>query len=125
MGRAIQWHVSSEGDTLLVVEDSLVLRAQRADAQLISDFLNDLDPVGSNLFPDPQMVDQPLAPDAWGATVIARGGSGEVLELDPELFWDGIYRLFRSRGQDYDDVPRKRAWLQLHSRSTPEDPECG
>jgi hypothetical protein len=51
--------------------------------------------------------DQPVAgaltsPAAWGETVISRASSGEVLDLDPELFWDRIYRWFRSRGVDYD-----------------------
>jgi len=40
-------------------------------------------------------------PNAWGELVLSRADSGEVLYVDPELFWDGVYRWFRSRGVDY------------------------
>ena len=39
-------------------------------------------------------------PAAWGELVIARAKTGEVLTMDPERFWDGIYRWFRSQGVD-------------------------
>jgi hypothetical protein len=45
-------------------------------------------------------------PAAWGHLVIARGASGEVLTMDPELYWEGIYAWFRSRGVDYDGARR-------------------
>jgi len=41
-------------------------------------------------------------PEAWGQLVLARAGSGEVMEVEPELFWHGIYLWFRSHGVDYD-----------------------
>ena len=47
-------------------------------------------------------------PEAWGELVISRAGSGEVIEADPELFWQGIYLWFRSHGVDY-DTPMKRS----------------
>ena len=39
-------------------------------------------------------------PDRWGALVISRSADGDVLFIDPELYWNGIADLFRSRGDD-------------------------
>jgi hypothetical protein len=39
-------------------------------------------------------------PDLWGQLVLSRSQSGDVLTVDPELYWDGIYFWFRSRGND-------------------------
>jgi hypothetical protein len=38
----------------------------------------------------------------WGELVLSRRDSGEITFMDPELFWEGIYRWFRSRGVDVD-----------------------
>ena len=46
--------------------------------------------------------DDKRRPEAWGHLVIARANGGEVLTMDPERYWDGIYAWFRSRGVDYD-----------------------
>jgi hypothetical protein len=65
-----------------------------------------------------QIGDPPPAdrrdPAAWGRLVIARGEYGQVTMIDPELYWDGIYQWFRSRGVDYDSVPRHEtgAWTR-------------
>ncbi len=40
-------------------------------------------------------------PSEWGDLVLSRTDAGEVIFVDPELFWDGVYRWFRSRGVDY------------------------
>jgi hypothetical protein len=40
-------------------------------------------------------------PDAWGELVLSRADSGEVIDVDPELFWERVYARFRSRGVDY------------------------
>jgi hypothetical protein len=40
-------------------------------------------------------------PTFWGQLVLSRDDDGDVLYIDPELFWDGVYRWFRSRGVDY------------------------
>jgi hypothetical protein len=69
-----------------------------ADAALISRFLTDMAAFVDDTGP-------PLtgpAPGSWGALVLARADTGEVLEMDPELFWDRVHELFRSRGVDYD-----------------------
>jgi hypothetical protein len=38
---------------------------------------------------------------------MVRASSGEVLQMDPERFWDGIYEWFRSKGVDYDSEPTR------------------
>jgi hypothetical protein len=40
-------------------------------------------------------------PDGWGELVLSRHDSGRVIYVDPALFWEGVYRRFRSRGVDY------------------------
>ena len=41
-------------------------------------------------------------PAIWGELVISRADTGEVLDVDPELLWHGIYLWFRAHGVDYD-----------------------
>jgi hypothetical protein len=65
-------------------------------------------------------------PDAWGELVISRAETGEVIEVDPELFWQGIYVWFRSQGVDYDspgleDGPSQRAVPTLRRSSLMDD----
>ena len=40
-------------------------------------------------------------PDNWGELVISRADSGDVINIDPELFWERVHRWFRSHGSDY------------------------
>ena len=39
-------------------------------------------------------------PEQWGKLVLTRLPTGEVVHVDPEPYWDGIYYWFRSRGVD-------------------------
>ena len=39
-------------------------------------------------------------PEVWGDLVISRAADGDILFIDPELYWNGIAELFRSRGDD-------------------------
>lgn len=59
---------------------------------------------------DRALEDDQYDPASWGELVIARAQSGEVITMDPEAFWDGIYKWFRSRGVDFDTpIDRVRA----------------
>lgn len=40
-------------------------------------------------------------PDDWGELVLSRADNGDVISIDPELFWASVHRWFRSRGTDY------------------------
>jgi hypothetical protein len=95
----VEWRTGRAGDSLVVVDDDdRITAACAADAAVISRFLTDMVAVGDDTGP-------PLAGPAtgsWGALVLARADTGEVLDMDPELFWDRVHALFRSRGVDYD-----------------------
>ena len=88
-------------DTLLVVDndDNTVRQAVPAAATVLQDFLNDM--AGLDTWRQgPAVAEDKRSPTAWGELVIARARTGEVLTMDPELFWEGIYLWFRSRGVD-------------------------
>ena len=88
-------------DTLLIVDDddNTVRQAVQADPTVLRDFLNDM--AGLDTWRQgPAVAEDQRSPAAWGELVMARAKTGEVLTMDPELFWDGIYRWFRSQGVD-------------------------
>jgi len=88
-------------DTLLVVDDddNTVRQAVQAAPTLLHDFLNDMAGLDT-WWEGPSVAEDKRNPAAWGELVIARAKTGEVLTMDPELFWEGIYLWFRSRGVD-------------------------
>jgi hypothetical protein len=88
-------------DTLLVVDDddNTVRQAVEAAPTVLRDFLNDM--AGLETWREgPSVAEDKRNPAAWGELVIARAKTGEVLTMDPELFWEGIYLWFRSQGVD-------------------------
>jgi hypothetical protein len=89
-------------DTLLVInaDDNTVRQAVPAAAPVLRDFLNDMADLDTWRQGGPAVAAAKRDPATWGELVIARARTGEVLTMDPELFWDGIYRWFRSRGVD-------------------------
>jgi hypothetical protein len=66
---------------------------------VLQSFLNDMMDLESRRSEE-AVVNGQSDPDAWGELVMARAQTGEVLDLDPELYWEGIYNWFRSRGVD-------------------------
>ena len=36
-------------------------------------------------------------PDEWGELVLSRADNGDIILIDPELYWERVYRWFRSR----------------------------
>ena len=87
-------------DALLVVDDDNTVRqAVGADPTVLRDFLNDMAGLAT-WRQGPSVAADKRNPAAWGELVIARAKTGEVLTMDPELFWEGIYLWFRSRGVD-------------------------
>jgi hypothetical protein len=98
MGLRIEWRSRKEGDDVIIaVDDSSneVLRAWEADPELLTDFLNDMSELS-----DAATGKERLPNDNWGNLVIARSSEGDVLEVDPQLYWEGIAYWFRSRGND-------------------------
>ena len=102
MALRIEWRTGPGRDTVLIVDErSSVIAAVPADAAVLTKMLTDPGSLdcweGSRPL---EAVDR--VPGTWGELVISRGASGEILTMDPELFWNGIYEWFRSRGIDYD-----------------------
>jgi hypothetical protein len=96
----VEWRSGRYGEVVLLVdESSLVAAALPADDSLLSRFLTgmELDDAWADSAPV-----QSQSPDSWGEVVISRALSGEVLLVDPEIFWDRIYRIYRANGVDYD-----------------------
>jgi len=109
MALRIEWRSRAEGDdTILAVEEgsNAVVKAWSADTDLLTDFLNDV--VGLDAYSDAKSdakstngVDySQRSPQGWGELVIARSDTGDVLSIDPQLYWEGIAYWFRSRGRD-------------------------
>jgi hypothetical protein len=102
MAVRVEWRTRGErDDTLLVVDvdDNMVRQAVEAAPPVLRDFLNDM--VGLDTWQEgPLVAEDQRSPAVWGALVIARAKTGEVLTMDPERFWEGIYLWFRSQGVD-------------------------
>ena len=97
-----EWRSLGESETVLIVdEDHTVREAIAAEPSVLSRLLTNMGELGAWQGARPLDADK-RDPAAWGDLIIARAESGEVITMDPERFWDGIYTWFRSRGVDYD-----------------------
>ena len=102
MALSAEWRSLGASDTVLIVDESnTVKEAIAAEPAVLSRLLTNMGELGSLRGTIPVDADK-LDPASWGDLIIARAESGEVITMDPELFWDGIYTWFRSRGVDYD-----------------------
>ena len=103
MALRAEWRTNSEFDAILIVDDEVdtVCQGLVADAAMLSYFLTDMGDLNS--WPGGHEIDDDKRnPAAWGHLVIARANTGEVITMNPELYWTGIHVWFRSRGVDYD-----------------------
>jgi len=98
-----QWRTKGELiDAVLVLDDTGTVReAFSANQEVLSRFLTRTEDLGT-LRGESSVGGDNGNPEAWGELVIARTSSGEVIEVEPELLWHGIYLWFRSWGVDYD-----------------------
>jgi hypothetical protein len=106
MTSRIEWRTRGKGDdALLFVREfgeagDTVLKSWNADDQRIADFLNDMAELEANGGTLETSVEE-RDPFQWGDLVLSRAQpGGDVLEIDPEIYWDEIYYWFRSRGAD-------------------------
>lgn len=102
MAVRVEWRTRGEkDDAILVVDDAdnTVRQGLRADPEVLHDFLNNMADLDRWQRLQPVGNDKRI-PEAWGELVMARAPTGEVITMDPELFWEGIYLWFRSRGVD-------------------------
>ena len=102
MSLTIEWRLRPDSDTVLVVSDDKVVEvAIRADAMVLSKMLTI--PGDLSLWEGGKILEAvDRDPATWGELVISRSEEGQILTMDPELFWNGIFEWFRSRGIDYD-----------------------
>ena len=105
MSVRVEWRTRGEmDDAILVVDavDNTVSQELDVNAETLRDFLNDMAALAA------WRLQRPVAPvdsgqrdpQAWGELVMARAPTGEVITMNPELYWDGVYLWFRSRGVD-------------------------
>jgi hypothetical protein len=101
-----EWRTNGENDAVLIVDDETVREVVPANPEVLSKLLTETGDLEA-WRGGQSVASEQRRPSAWGHLVIARAGTGEVLDMDPERFWNGIYQWFRSRGVDY-DTPRER-----------------
>ena len=106
MTARFEWRTRGAGaDALLFVgpygeAGDTVMISWPADRALLSDFLNDMRRLESTPAGLRTQVDE-RDPAQWGKLVLSRASDGgDVLEIDPERYWDGVYYWFRSAGLD-------------------------
>ena len=100
----VEWRVDREADTILTVDPfDGVAEVVIPDESMLKEYMS----VASNLqgwrnWAGWRSVEADNRdPAAWGELVMGRADNGDVLDVDPELFWERVYRRFRSRGVDY------------------------
>lgn len=97
----IEWRYRNPDDALIVVDEEgrTALDVWEFDRALLSDFLNQMTSLDAHS--RQRIVDDSRRdPQEWGGLVIARTDSGDVLRIDPELYWDRVAHWFRSEGGD-------------------------
>lgn len=98
----IEWRSRGKGDDALLAvneEGNAVIGAWVADAPLLTDFLNEMLGLDAHYGRGGLDLNQ-RDPQQWGDLVLARSESGDVLSVDPELYWERVSYWFRSRGED-------------------------
>ena len=102
MALTAEWRIFGEFDVVLVLnEDGSVREVMTADAVILNDFLTTMSGLRS-WRSDHAVEGEKRRPEPWGALVISRAETGEIIDMDPERFWTGVHIWFRSRGVDYD-----------------------
>ena len=96
----IEWRYGDRQDALITVDGDgqAALEVWELDRALLSDFLNLM--TGLDGHSRQPVDDGQRDPQEWGRLVIARSDDGDVIRVDPELYWDRVSHWFRSRGDD-------------------------
>ena len=101
---SVEWRVRDGSDAIAVVDShGIVAEVAIPDESLLKDYLavtSDLKRWREWTVWRPANANE-REPDSLGELVMGRSEDGDVLAVDPELFWERIYRWFRSRGVDY------------------------
>jgi hypothetical protein len=106
MTARIEWRTRGRGDDALIFvrefgeAGDAVLKTWHADSGRLTDFLNEMEELDTAVGMLETEIDQ-RDPRTWGRLVLSRAQpGGDVLDIDPEVYWDQIYYWFRSRGTD-------------------------
>ena len=97
-----EWRTTGDTENAIVFIDddnNTVRRAIAGDQEALRAFLNDLLSMESG-WEEIQVSDSQRDPASWGHLVMARANTGEVLEMDPVIFWHNIAIHFRMKGTD-------------------------
>ncbi|MQF86230.1 MAG: hypothetical protein FI734_02025 [SAR202 cluster bacterium] len=102
MSLSAEWRVFGEFDALLIMKASgEVKEAITLNVENLHDFLTAMQTVFLTTG-DLPISGEKRNPEPWGALVLSRSETGEIIDMDPEKFWEGIHIWFRSHGVDYD-----------------------
>jgi len=105
MTARLEWRTKGQGDdALLFIREygeagDTVMKTWDANQGRLTDFLNDMDDLETDFVGLETDVDH-RDPLQFGQLVLSRAPGGDILDIDPECYWDGIYYWFRSRSVD-------------------------
>src|SRR5437763_16127720 len=97
---SVEWRLRDGSDALLMLNpnESAVSAVSSPDERTLKSFLAATGTADAwqswPAWRPLEAVDQD--PDRWGELVLSRAESGEVISIDPELFWEQVHRRFRS-----------------------------
>ena len=113
MTARIEWRTRGKGkDTLIYVSEfgedaNTAVKSWEATPDVLSDFLNDMSSIDTGFIELETNVED-RNPEEWGDLVMTRArDGGDVLSINPELYWDAVYYWFRAHGRDPHPWSRK------------------
>jgi hypothetical protein len=107
MSRSVEWRMRDGAEALILVDssDGAVSEMAPPDPAILKSFLNVANKIDDweawSGWKPLEAVDRD--PERFGGLVLSRADGGEVLSIDPEVFWERVHAWFRSRGTDYTD----------------------
>ena len=102
MTLSVEWRVREGADAIVVVDEAAlrVTEVVTPDAAVLKDYLEvtgDLE--AWRKWTAWRSVDgDGVDPETWGELVLGRADDGEVVDVNPDLYWEGIRRWFRAHG---------------------------
>lgn len=102
---SVEWRLRDGADALLLVDasESAVSEVAPPDEAMLKSYLAVTGNVDAwRSWTAWRPVDgEGRDPEEWGELVLSRADNGDIISIDPELFWERVHRWFRSRGVDF------------------------